>query len=190
MARARNGEAISSQRRSRPEVKKLRALYWEAKRGGDLATWRRAKAVSGYLIGKKVIGLAVELDVTRGSINRWLQWYNALGADGLRTTIQSGGKSRLNEKQKQELCAAVEAGPQAAGFSSGMWTGPMVGDFIRKRFGISYHNHHVPAILHQLGFSVQRPRKRLARADIEAQQIWLNKRLPAIKKKQTPVEES
>ena len=54
---------------------------------------------------------------------------------------------------------------------------------IRKRFGVSYHNHHVPWVLHKLGFSVQRPRKRLARADKEKQEVWLKKRFPAIKKK-------
>src|SRR5215475_9904835 len=54
---------------------------------------------------------------------------------------------------------------------------------IEERFGIRYHNHHVPRLLHQLGFSVQRPRTRLARADHEAQALWLNKTLPALKKK-------
>jgi hypothetical protein len=34
-----------------------------------------------------------------------------------------------------------------------------------------------------LGFSVQRPRKRLARADADAQVLWLRKRLPAVKEK-------
>ena len=41
-------------------------------------------------------------------------------------------------------------------------------------------------LLHQLGFSVQRPRKRLARADAEAQAQWLREKLPAIKKKPRP----
>jgi transposase len=48
---------------------------------------------------------------------------------------------------------------------------------------VRYHNHHVPRLLHQLGFSVQRPRKRLAKADVEAQAYWLRERFPAIKKK-------
>jgi Winged helix-turn helix len=41
---------------------------------------------------------------------------------------------------------------------SGVWTGPRIGDLIRKAFGVRYHNHHVRRLLHQLGFSVQRPR--------------------------------
>jgi transposase len=59
----------------------------------------------------------------------------------------------------------------------------MIGDVIEQRFGVRYHNHHVPRLLHQLGFSVQRPRKRLAKADVEAQAYWLRERFPAIKKK-------
>lgn len=63
----------------------------------------------------------------------------------------------------------------------------MIGDLIEERFGVRYHNHHIPRLLHQLGFSVQKPRKRLARADAEAQEYWLRERFPAIKKKRKPV---
>jgi transposase len=59
----------------------------------------------------------------------------------------------------------------------------MIGDLIAQRFGVRYHNHHVPRLLHELGFSVQRPRRRLARADKEAQAVWLREQLPRIKKK-------
>jgi len=92
---------------------------------------------------------------------------------------------KLDTEQRQQLTALIEAGPQAAGYSSGVWTGPMIGDLIAQRFGVQYHNHHVPRLLHTLGFSVQRPRRRLARADVEAQATWLRDRLPAIKKKPT-----
>ena len=62
----------------------------------------------------------------------------------------------------------------------------MIGDLIAHRFGVRYHNHHVPRLLHDLGFSVQRPRRRLARADAEAQAVWLREKLPRIKKKRPP----
>jgi transposase len=164
-------------------VQALTNFLAESTAKGDLATWRRAKAVLAYIQGKKVKVLSLELDVTRGSINRWLQWYDVSGVDGLRTRSAPGAAPRLNDAQKVELCAVIEAGSQAAGFTSGMWTGPMIGDWIREHFGVSYHSNHVPRLLHQLGFSVQRPRKRLARADAEAQAGWLSERLPEIKKK-------
>ncbi len=88
----------------------------------------------------------------------------------------------LSVEQREELMRVVEAGPQAAGFESGVWTGPMVGQSIRERFDVSYHNHWIPPLLHQLGFSLQRPRKRLCRADAEKQREWVEGRVSAIKK--------
>jgi putative transposase len=188
--RSKKGQAISPERRTPKAMSALRALRDSAKRTKDLETWRRAKAVLGYIGGISVIALSEKLDVTRGSINRWLQWYNAAGADGLRPRKPPGGLPKLSENQQDELVALIEAGPLACGFESGIWTGPRIGELIRQRFGISYHNHHVPRLLHGLGFSVQRPRKRLARADKEKQAIWLKKTFPAIKKKLRDVEGS
>ncbi len=187
MGRAKNGEAISRARRTPSELARLRKLFWEAKKSGDLATWRRVKAVMSYLAKKSVISLASELDVTRGSINRWLQWFEAMGTDGLRTGKAPGNAPKVSEAQRAELALLIDAGPQAAGFTSGMWTGPMIGDLVRKRFGVTLHNHSVPRMLNQMGFSVQRPRKRLARADAEKQALWLKVRFPALKKKRPPV---
>lgn len=129
-----------------------------------------------------MVNLAAEADVTRGSVNRWLQRYEADGTDGLVTSVSPGPDRKLTAEQQSELVALIEAGSQEAGYTSGVWTGPMIADLIDERFGVRYHNHHVPRLLHDLGFSVQRPPKRLAKADIEAQATWLRKVLPAIKK--------
>jgi transposase len=155
----------------------------ESKASGDLDQWRRATAVLGYCDGKRVITLSENLDVTRGSVNRWLQWYERAGVDGLRTKIAPGPAPRLLESQLDELAGVIEAGPQSVGFATGMWTGPMIGDWIRRHFGVRYHNHYVPELLHKLGFSVQRPRRKLLRADKERQALWLRETFPRIKKK-------
>lgn len=190
MARSKNGQAISAARRTTAELKRLSEFTAAAAKNADLDAWRRGKAVGSYLAGETVISLAAQLDVTRGSINRWLQWFERKGTDGLRSRKAPGAAPRLSQDQKDELAKLIEAGPQTAGFSSGMWTGPMIGDLIRKRFGVRYHSHHVPRLLNKMGFSVQRPRKRLARADAERQAIWLKVQLPAIKKKPRRAEAS
>lgn len=189
MSRGEIWLAISPERQTATELKALRNLHWEAKKAGDLDTWRRAKAVSGYLAKKSVISLAEELDVTRGSINRWLQWYNARGADGLRTKKAAGTAPRLNFERREELAKLIDLGPVACGFSSGMWTGAIVADLIRKRFGVTFHSRSTPRLLGQMGFSLQRPRKRLARADKEKQAEWERVRFPALKKKHLRVAE-
>ena len=187
MGRSRKGEAISPAGRTTEALAALRDFLKDAERRGDLGEWRRAKAVLGYLRGQRVVDLAGQIDVTRGSVNRWLQWYETDGVDGLRTKKAPGAAPKLSPEQEAELVDVVQDSPMAAGFSTGLWTGPMVGQVIRDRFGVSYHNHHVPRLLHRLGFSVQRPRKRLARADKDKQGVWLRERLPAIKKKRPPV---
>jgi transposase len=186
VARAKNGQAIHPDRRTPKETARLRALLDEAEAAGDLDTWRRAKAIAGYLKGTRVVALAQELGVDRSAINKWMRWYDADGADGLRTGKAPGAPSRLTEGQLQDLAAMVEAGPQAAGYLSGVWTLATVRDWIQGRFGVTYHISHVARLLHELNFSVQRPRKRLARADRAAQEHWLKERLPAIKKKPAP----
>jgi transposase len=190
MGRSRNGEAISTGRRSKAAIQKLREFINKREEASDLDAWRRGRAVLGYIERRRVVDLAVEADVTRGSVNRWLQWYEAMGVDGLLTATAPGPTPKLTEAQRSELTAVVEAGPLAAGFHSGVWTGPMVGDVIERRYGVRYHKHNVPRLLHELGFSLQRPRKRLARADADAQATWMRQTFPAIKKKPSRVADS
>jgi transposase len=190
MAHSKKGEAISARGRSPAARKKLRQFIRQRAKDGVLDEWRRGRAVLGYIQGRRVVDLAVELDVTRGSVNRWLQWYEALGIEGLLTATPPGASPKLTEEQRAELAALVEAGPLAAGYPSGVWTGPMIGDLIERRFGVRYHKHNVPRLLHELRFSVQRPRKRLARADAMAQATWWDDTFPAIKKKPSPAADS
>lgn len=173
----------------RGERRRLKRLLEEAERGKDLGTWRRAKGVLDYIAGRSVIALSKELRVTRSSINRWLIWFQAQGAEGLRSRTPAGASARLSNEQYEQLISLIEGGPVAAGFSTGIWTGPMIAELIRLRFGVNYHNQYIPRLLHRLGFSVQRPRRRLARADQERQAVWLKKTFPAIKKKRRPAEE-
>jgi transposase len=188
MGRCKNGEAISAAGRSVAARKRLQQFLEDARSHNDLDVWRRARGVLGYLDGRRVVDLAAELDVTRGSVNRWLQWYDALGVAGLVTGVPPGPAPKLSAAHREALVALIEAGPHEAGYTSGVWTGPMIGDLIAQRFGVRYHNHHVPRLLHELGFSVQRPRRRLARADADAQAHWLREKFPRIKKKRPPAE--
>ena len=54
---------------------------------------------------------------------------------------------------------------------------------VKEEFGVAYHPGHVRKLLHQIGFSVQRPRRVLARADAVAQDRWHRRTYPNLKKK-------
>jgi len=59
----------------------------------------------------------------------------------------------------------------------------MIAWVVEEEFGVVYHPGHVRKLLHDLGFSVQRPRRVLARADRHQQDRWHRYLYPRLKKK-------
>ncbi|MCX6841827.1 MAG: winged helix-turn-helix domain-containing protein [candidate division WOR-3 bacterium] len=80
------------------------------------------------------------------------------------------------------LGTILDSGPVAYGLNTGIWTCPAIQHVIEEEFGIAYHHDHVRKILHNLGFSVHRPGKKLALAEPELQQRWVRRTYPALKK--------
>lgn len=179
----RTGKFVCESQRTEEKCKELWEFIEEAEAHSELTTWRRGRAVIGYIRGKSAALLAEELDMSVPVIIKWLKRYNADGCEGLSLRTAPGAKSRLTEEQLAKLKDVITAGPQSVGFTAGVWTGPMIKQWIETNFGVHYHSQHIPRLLHQLGFSVQRPRKLLARADREAQRRWVDERFPEVKKK-------
>jgi transposase len=161
----------------------LRRLEARAKNRNDLRSWKRVRAVLGCVEGRTGSEMAQQLDVDRSTIARWVAAYAAKGVPALTPRAAPGPRSRLTDEQLHRLGQAIEQGPEAAGFSCGVWTTRIVAEYIRREFGVEYNWKYVGELLHRLGFSVQRPRKRLSRADGAAQLYWLRDTFPRIKKK-------
>jgi transposase len=178
--KAKAGEAPEMRR---PEdIAELQAFLKRSKRRQDHDEVTRFKAVLSYIGGTSAIETAKKLKTVRSCVNKWIRWYVTAGPEGLLTQDRPGVPPKLNAAQLTELAGVIKAGPLAAGYQSGVWTGPMVGDLILQRYGVRYHYEYIPRLLARLHFSVQRPRKRLARADAQAQQRWNEERLPEIRK--------
>jgi transposase len=78
----------------------------------------------------------------------------------------------------------VKAGPEANGFNVGGWNTAMIGQLIKEKFGVSYHNCYLPALLKKMGLSYQKAKFESDRLDDgdhqETRREWLEKRLPKI----------
>lgn len=122
------------------------------------------------------------MDVGFKSVYRWLNQYDKEGVEGLYEGIHTGRPLLLKKEQLTRLEEILDSGPAAYGLTTGIWTCPTVEHIIEEEFGISYHHDHVRKILHNMGFSVQRPNKKLALAKPELQQKWVRKTYPALKK--------
>lgn len=167
------------------KIQRLLQLSKQALYDGAYRVAHRLHAVVLNMEGKTAPEIADVIKVHRSKVCLWLRRWQTEGVEGLLEGRRAGRPSGLSEHQQQQLGDILESGPVAYGFSSGVWTCPMVARVLEEEFSISYHPAHVSRILHNLRFSVQRPKKMLARADKTLQSKWTRYRYPDIKKKPT-----
>jgi transposase len=162
---------------------RLVRLSKEAERDGAYRVAKRLQAVVLNSEGRTSGEVAGILKAPRSKVSEWLSRYQFHGVDGLLEGYRSGRPARLSEQQRQQLGDILDSGPVAYGLDTGIWTSPMIGWVIEEEFGVAYHPGHVRKLLHELGFSQQRPRRVLARADAAAQDRWHRRTYPNLKKK-------
>jgi len=163
--------------------RRLIRLSKEAERDGAYRVARRLQAVVLNSEGHTSGELAQILKAPRSRVSEWLLRYQANGMEGLLEGYRSGRPAGLNDTQRRELGDILDSGPVAYGLDTGIWTSPMIAWVIEEEFGVHYHPGHVRKLLHDLNFSVQRPRRVLARANAEEQDRWHRRIYPNLKKK-------
>jgi transposase len=164
-------------------IKQLVNLSKQALRDGAYRVAARLHAVALNMEGRTAPQIAEILKVHRSKVSLWLYRWQEYGITGILEGHRPGRPNRLSEIQRNAIADILDSGPVAYGFNSGVWTCSMVSRVIKEEFSISYHPAHVSRILHELGFSVQRPQKTLARADKTLQSHWIKYRYPELKKK-------
>ena len=165
------------------KIQRLVTLSKQALREGAYRVATRLHAIILNMEGKTAPQIADILKIHRSKVSIWLRNWQETGMDGILEGHRSGRPPAMSDAQRQELADILDSGPVAYGFSSGVWTSPMVTRVIKEEFSITYNPAHVSRILHDIGFSVQRPKKTLAKADKTVQSRWVRYKYPSIKKK-------
>ena len=60
----------------------------------------------------------------------------------------------------------------AHGYRTELWTTQRIADLIEQQLGVRYHRNHVGKLLHQVGWSHQKPELRAIERDEAAIQSW------------------
>ena len=163
--------------------RRLVRLSKEAERDGAYRVAKRLQAVVLNAEGHTSGELVAILKAPRSKVSEWLADYEAHGVEGLLEGYRSGRPPALTPSQRSQLEDILDSGPVAYGLDSGVWTSPLIAWVIGEEFGVRYHPGHVRKLLHRMNFSVQRPRRVLARADAEQQDRWHRRIYPKLKKK-------
>ena len=98
-----------------------------------------------------------------------------------------GRKEKLTNAQKKSLYDMIVKGPEAQGFSSGIWNSAMIGELIFIKFSVRFNLNYLPSLLKKMKLSYQRARFISDRRDEEkyeqARKEWVEKTLPDLIKK-------
>lgn len=67
-----------------------------------------------------------------------------------------GRKSKLSQKQKDQLYQIVVDGPEKQGFDCGAWNSAMIATVIERKFKVKYNPRYVCSLLHALDLTYQK----------------------------------
>jgi transposase len=127
--------------------------------------------------------VAPQLGLSPGWVRALIQRWNADGPDGLadRRKAANGGKPKLTTDQQIDLWSALQQAPP----DGGLWTGPKVTAYVRRRWGVAVCKQTGWEWLRGLGFSLQVPRpSHPGAATPAARRAW--KRRPGRPTRRTP----
>ena len=143
---------------------------------------RRVRALALLDEGLQPVEVARRVAADRRSVRRWKAAARVQGAAGLRAKPAPGRPPKLKAKQRARLERFLVKGAQAAGYHTDLWTCPRVAELIEQRFGVGYHVDHVGRLLHELGWSPQKPARRALERDETAIGNWVKHDWPRVKK--------
>ena len=148
----------------------------------ELIEARRHQALrlldEGYSLGEvgRMSGCAAS------SVMRWRDTRQRGGDQALKVRATPGRPPSLSEAQRQRVIKKLVKGAMDNGFSTELWTTGRVATVIQRCCRIHFHRSHVARLLHEFGFSCQKPERRALERDEARIEQWKRKDWPRVKK--------
>jgi transposase len=141
--------------------------------GSEAMEQIRIRAVQRVQQGESPEKVIATLGFSRACIYNWLARYRAGGWHALKSGKQSGRPKKLSGKQIAWLYQTIsDKNPIQLKFAFALWTRNMITRLIRNEFSLKLSESSVGRLLHQMGFSCQKPLYRAYQQDPEAVEHW------------------
>jgi transposase len=148
---------------------------------GDLRMLRRSSALLEFGANNlAVAGIITKWDIARSTFYDWLADFLVNDLDSLVYPYHGGRPPRLTVTPKKQLCAWLEAGPQAAGFDAACWSALLMQELIRSKLGVLSNRNYVCELLHNLGYSFQKAQFVSDHLDETRRHVWRTQAWPAL----------
>lgn len=106
------------------------------------------------------------------TIEYWIKRLASNGLNGLWDGKHSGRPGRLSASQIQGLRKELRRYPRDLGYDQNLWDGVLLSHHLEKNYAVSLSVRQCQRLFHQLGFSLQRPRRQASEADIVQQKVF------------------
>ncbi len=143
---------------------------------------RRRRALELLDEGHSLNEVARRIGCQASSVMRWRDKRDDEGAAVFEVGASPGRPPKLSDQQLERLIELLQHGAMAQGYSTDLWTCKRITKLIRKEFRVRYHPHHIGRLLHQLGWSYQKPERRALERDEAAIARWRDREWPRAKK--------
>jgi transposase len=117
--------------------------------------------------GQSMDAIADQLQISRTAVNETLHRFQERGSSAKDDEKRSGRPRKLDQKQLKNLRKKLISGPRKG--TNVLWTTRQIVDFVQHEYGLGYTTRHLRRLMHQLGFSLQKPRPRHYKTDVERQ---------------------
>ena len=152
------------------------------KGSADVLEHRRLRALALLDEGRSLNEVARLVGSAPSSVMRWRNARRRGGAKALKVRFSPGRPSKLAAPQRRSLVRRLLRGAMACGYPTELWTTGRIAKLIKREFGIRYHPDHVGRLLHELGWSHQKPERRALERNAQAIERWKREQWPRVKK--------
>ena len=99
------------------------------------------------------------------SVEYWLQRLVSQGLAGLEEGDRPGRPGRVSPSEQQRLRSEIRRSPRDLGYDQNLWDGVLLSHHLEERYAVSLSVRQCQRLFHQLGFTLQRPRRQAHEAD-------------------------
>ena len=156
--------------RSSPDHDELVELY---KKESRIKLKERYQALYLMTELRNCTKIAELIKKSRKTVQTWVKTFNEGGLEGLIPNSPPGRPSRLSQDQKDELKLDIMTHPRELGYEFSNWEGKSVAEHIHVKLGVFLTVRSAQKLLHALGFSLQRPKYKFPKADLEKQEEFI-----------------
>jgi len=106
------------------------------------------------------------------AVEYWVQRLTSKGLSGLLDGNHPGRPTRLSANDLADLRKDISRNPRELGYDQNLWDGLLLSHHLIQKYSISLGLRQCQRRFHQLGFSLQRPRRKASEADGSRQEAF------------------